>query len=457
MKILIKLFFILSFSTIITVNINGETITYEGMKFNLNNGVAELVKASEAYIPPSTIMIPDTIFYNSEAFPVTEIGDESMQNMNLNKLNIPNTIKKIGKNAFKNTTVRNLYIEDLSSWCNIDFEFESWDGTSGNHYSSQACPIGSSTVLYVDNKKIESLVIPDDVQAIPAFAFNYLNCRKVDTGNGVKTIGEKAFINCMMEEVKLGENVELIAQEALAGCKNLKKLTLLKSPRYMDYKSFDDDNITEIYAPDAEVLAFLDIPWDFYHWKNTIFGEDCTLYINGNEEPHIFIHASADRLGNYAYNGISNVVSIELEEGITSTGIFSFTFCNDLESLIFPSTLERVGSSFRDCPKLTSITVRSLVPPEPMDEIHTEFDYVGKDLKEQCTVYVPEESLELYKTDWFWSQFNNIQPISESGVESITDENLQDKVIYDLQGRKVSGENLAPGIYVIDGKKTVIR
>ena len=44
-----------------------------------------------------------------------------------------------------------------------------------------------------------------------------------------------------------------------------------------------------------------------------------------------------------------------------------------------------------------------------------------------------------------------------TGVETILQENLEGKTIYNVKGEKVNSQNLKPGIYVIDGKKVLMK
>ena len=46
---------------------------------------------------------------------------------------------------------------------------------------------------------------------------------------------------------------------------------------------------------------------------------------------------------------------------------------------------------------------------------------------------------------------------SSSGIENVTADANKEEVIYDLNGRRITKKPLAPGIYIINGKKTIIR
>ena len=46
---------------------------------------------------------------------------------------------------------------------------------------------------------------------------------------------------------------------------------------------------------------------------------------------------------------------------------------------------------------------------------------------------------------------------SSSGIENVTADTNKEEIIYDLNGRRITKKPLAPGIYIINGKKTIIR
>ena len=46
---------------------------------------------------------------------------------------------------------------------------------------------------------------------------------------------------------------------------------------------------------------------------------------------------------------------------------------------------------------------------------------------------------------------------SSAGIEYVTANTNKEEVIYDLNGRRITKKPLSPGIYIINGKKTIIR
>ena len=46
---------------------------------------------------------------------------------------------------------------------------------------------------------------------------------------------------------------------------------------------------------------------------------------------------------------------------------------------------------------------------------------------------------------------------SSAGIEDVTADDTKEEIVYDLNGRRITKKPLAPGIYIINGKKTIIR
>ena len=46
---------------------------------------------------------------------------------------------------------------------------------------------------------------------------------------------------------------------------------------------------------------------------------------------------------------------------------------------------------------------------------------------------------------------------SSAGIEDVTADNYKEEIVYDLNGRRITKKPLAPGAYIINGKKRIIR
>ena len=46
---------------------------------------------------------------------------------------------------------------------------------------------------------------------------------------------------------------------------------------------------------------------------------------------------------------------------------------------------------------------------------------------------------------------------SSAGIEDVTADDTKEEIVYDMNGRRITKKPLAPGIYIINGKKRIIR
>ena len=81
---------------------------------------------------------------------------------------------------------------------------------------------------------------------------------------------------------------------------------------------------------------------------------------------------------------------------------------------------------------------------------------------DDATLHVPAKSIEDYRNTKPWDRFGNIVPLTdeELGVESLTPAFSQgegEKVIYDLNGRQMVNAKLRKGIYIVNGKKVMMK
>lgn len=117
------------------------------------------------------------------------------------------------------------------------------------------------------------------------------------------------------------------------------------------------------------------------------------------------------------------------------------------------------GYAFFNCISLETITSLAVIPPSIASSAFgcqvSEENENPQHVYETAIVRVPKEALEAYKADSGWGQFANLQELT-SVIEAIEAETVRESdVIYDLRGMKATGRT--PGIYIINGKKVLVR
>ena len=163
-----------------------------------------------------------------------------------------------------------------------------------------------------------------------------------------------------------------------------------------------------------------------------------------------------------SYNGKTYTVT-EIAEG-------SFMNNVELTDITIPATITSIKeNAFKECSSLMSITIYVVTPinlsvastREMMTRAGGISVFEGVN-KETCILYVPEGSVNLYKVADGWNEFVNIRAIGNTGINSILRTDGKPSDIYNLSGRRIrqytsSLDELPRGVYIVNGKKIVVR
>lgn len=100
-------------------------------------------------------------------------------------------------------------------------------------------------------------------------------------------------------------------------------------------------------------------------------------------------------------------VTADMLEGVTNIRNVAFNSCTSLESVEIPNSVTSIGNrAFRSCSSLASITVLATSPP-------TLGASVFQGISQSFKIYVPAESVDVYKAASRWSSYaDEIEAIS---------------------------------------------
>ena len=133
---------------------------------------------------------------------------------NIPSVTIPNSVMSIGYSAFRGCTglTKVNYIGDVKGWLAIDMNSN---------------PISYSHNLYINNKLVTDLVIPEGTTDISSNLAQYTGLTSITIPNSVISISGSAFSGCKnVETVVFGSAVETIGASAFAGCQSIYEMTI---------------------------------------------------------------------------------------------------------------------------------------------------------------------------------------------------------------------------------------
>lgn len=186
-----------------------------------------------------------TLTYLSLSNSIERIGEKAFYNCEkLQSIKIPNSITQIGKDAFYMNNIRNIYVDNLNVWINIEFA----DKESNPMYAPYVYGEGFKTTgadLYVNNTKLTELVLGANYDEVKSYAFCDLqvemisvNCSKINDyafkgcsapliifNDSVAEIGD-LDTSRVCDSIKFGQGITSINENALSECLGFAKITI---------------------------------------------------------------------------------------------------------------------------------------------------------------------------------------------------------------------------------------
>ena len=373
-------------------------VTYKGLDYH---------SYKERY--SDSVIIPESIIYNTEIYSVTSIDYSAFYGCSgLTSVNIPNSVTSIDISAFTNCTGLTEIIV-LSNNKN----FTSDNGVLFNKDKT-------TLIRHPEGKKSTDYSIPNSVTAIDVDAF--YGCSTLTTvtiPNSVTSIGSYAFYGCSgLTSVTIPNSVTSIDYNAFDGCKALTKVNYLGTVDEwveIDFYSYTSNPtyyavnlyINNELLHNVKITSADSIKQYAFYWCNRIysieignsityidddvfvgchnlkeikvasdnknFSSDNGVLFNknkttlirhpeGKKSTNYSIPNSVTSIGSNAFFYCSGLTSVTIPNSVTSIGSRAFKRCRGLTSVNIPNSVTSIGSStFSDCTGLTSITIPNRV------------------------------------------------------------------------------------------------
>ena len=174
----------------------------------------------------------------------------------LESVSLPSTIKGVGnteewKDKNYLPDIAQLHIKDLSNWFDDD-----------NDHSGVAELFAHVEQIYINDKKVSDIIVPDGVRVIPDEAFAcWKGLRSIYIPDSVEHMGSNAFASCVnVKNVHLSKNLIEIERGGFYKCAGLTSVSLPESITTIGEEAFFGcDQLKEIVVPIGQTKHFREI------------------------------------------------------------------------------------------------------------------------------------------------------------------------------------------------------
>lgn len=256
-----------------------------------------------------------------EGYEITEIDSSAFDYCrNLTSVTVLGNVEKIGRGAFSScvglTSITLPFVgyskEIRETYANSHFGyiFGAWNYDENEYYVP---------------KSLKTVVILDGAEGIGDYAF--WNCESITSitiPDSVVEIKRSAFSGCSESIYQLQDGVYYVGKWAAGATNDVEHITLREGTIGIAGSAFSNmDNLTSIVIPDS-VVCIGDSAFFFSDILSIEFRADSRLSI----------------IGEYAFNGCSNLESISLSESLTRIGDRAFQGCTLLTSITFEGSIQ---------------------------------------------------------------------------------------------------------------------
>ena len=397
---------------------------YEGYVSNDNrcyiNNNSRLIFFAQGNLSNSDISeytLPDVISIGSSVFKdvfkndkinkinisseTTYIGKSAFEGCSsISKICLHNKLETISKFAFNGCHIENVYIDDIAAWCNISFE------------NSTSNPLYNGCNLYLNNKLVEELTIPDSITKIGNFTFyNCSSLKSVNIPDSVNKIGDFAFKSCSnLTSITIPDNVTTIGNSAFNNCSELKEISLPNKLTKIGISTFNGCKSMTLNT---------DIPTTVTFIGESAF-EGCEMLSRS------LSLLSIKYISDNTFKGCISLTEVKTNDNIERIGNFAFYGCKELYRLNLPNNITEIGeSAFDGCESYQGNYTLSYNSSSSLTTVWYNFNLpktlikIGKNCFKNTGITKVEYTLGCNILEGSFSECKNLQTVKISPSKSI--------------------------------------
>ena len=227
-----------------------------------------------------------------------------------------------------------------------------------------------------DCSGLTSIIIGNSVTSVGDYAFTEcFNLTSITIPDSVTTIGDSAFFACTsITSVTIGDSVTTIGDSAFYYCADLSDVYYNGSQEQWNAISIGSYNVplTNATIHFKEVVdsgtCGDNLTWTLYDDGELLITGTGAMYDYGygvspwydyrSSIKSVNISDSVTAIGDYTFQGCTNLISVTIGNGVTTIGNYAFFECYSLKSVTIPDSVTVIGDcSFAICTSLTDVMI----------------------------------------------------------------------------------------------------
>ncbi|MCR4658507.1 MAG: leucine-rich repeat domain-containing protein [Lachnospiraceae bacterium] len=187
---------------------------------------------------------------------------------------------------------------------------------------------------------IVKVTLPDSVSEIGYSAFeNCINLEEISVAKGVRVFDSSAFSGCTrLSKVNIPEKTRSLGSGVFAGCSSLSDVTI--SPDNRDFVCKDG----VIYSKDGKQLIqyLAGRPKTSYSMPAEVQKIGEYAFWGANNLTDVSISKTVKTIPEYAFANCGGLTNVVLPYGVQSLMAYSFADCNSLRNIVIPDTVSYI-------------------------------------------------------------------------------------------------------------------